>query len=1023
MTPDRCSLVLALSILWATVPCAGSPDASTGARAGSAPALESNPRFVALESAVAHGPAALAESLATALLPEVARTYGNGSPEVAVICDRLTEACYEQGPSRALVPLNYSCARAMLAIRERTPVDSSQLSHALQRFGRCLRERQEPDSALAPYRRAIAIEELRQGADSWAVSTLLNSFAKCQRLVGDYAGLRASLERSLAIRRALRPLDASGACLIESNLAITLMEMGDYAPARGLLGHVLAVYESLAVHDPNYAIKVGEQTINMGQLLASMGDFAAARDTLERSVAIHVRTLGARHHETAEAMMDLGDVQLDLGDTLSATTTLEQALEIARATLPADHPDIAFALRRLGELALGQGHLDVARSRLTESLAIGERTQGPNHPDVAVTLGALATVDRLEAAFDQARARLDRSLAITRTAFGPGHPSEAVLHLERAALAYDRGDGPTALSEALEAERIGASHLRMTARTLPEPEALRYARHRAAGLDLALSALAAAPSPAAAESVWDALVRSRALVLDEMALRHRTMIAVTDTLAHRQWDQAIAARRRMAQLAFAGPGSTDPAVYRALLEHAERAADEAERVLARTALPYAAARAHAEAGLADVRAGLPNGAALVAFARYRAWSRGAMAADERDGRYLAFVLSPGAAVPTVVPLGGAASIDSLIDAWRSAVEPGAVEAGPSRAERARREGDRLRARLWDPIAPAVRGANLILTVPDGALDLVDLAALPEEGSATRYLVERGQPFHYLSAERDLVARPQEHRSAGWLAMGGADFEHDRPQPVLPSESTGAPLAYRGPAPACADFTGLRFEALPGSAREVEEIAGLLAERDGARRLGRVLTGAAADEGAFKRLAPGGGIVHVATHGFFLDDHCGVNAGMPQEVAENPLLRSGFALAGANHRDRCDATSEDGIVTADEIASLDLTGTQWLVLSACHSGIGEPTAGEGILGLRRAVETAGAHTLILGLWRVDDAASRRWMRALYRARFEHHEDTAHAVMDASLEVLAERRRRGLDVSPAEWAPFIATGDWR
>jgi CHAT domain-containing protein len=145
--------------------------------------------------------------------------------------------------------------------------------------------------------------------------------------------------------------------------------------------------------------------------------------------------------------------------------------------------------------------------------------------------------------------------------------------------------------------------------------------------------------------------------------------------------------------------------------------------------------------------------------------------------------------------------------------------------------------------------------------------------------------------------------------------------------------------------------------------------------------------------------------------------------DNPLLLAGLALASANRRTSARLDEDDGILTAEEIAALNLQGTEWAVLSACDTGLGEIKAGEGVFGLRRAFQIAGARTVIMSLWSVDDQAARAWMRALYDGRFQQHLATADAVREASLTVLRDRRSKGTGTHPFYWAAFVAAGDWR
>ena len=101
----------------------------------------------------------------------------------------------------------------------------------------------------------------------------------------------------------------------------------------------------------------------------------------------------------------------------------------------------------------------------------------------------------------------------------------------------------------------------------------------------------------------------------------------------------------------------------------------------------------------------------------------------------------------------------------------------------------------------------------------------------------------------------------------------------------------------------------------------------------------------------------------------------------------------------------------------------MVLSACDTGVGEVRTGEGVFGLQRAFTLAGAKTLVMSLWSVEDESARRWMRALYEARLLEGMATAEAVREASLTVLRERRARRESTHPFCWAAFVAAGDWR
>jgi CHAT domain-containing protein/tetratricopeptide (TPR) repeat protein len=929
--------------------------------------------------------------------------------------------------------------------------------------------------ARPPLERAIALRRSQPNhPETGATFGLLGDLLW---LEGRPSAARDAYETCASItRRSLRanhPLVA----ICTRGLGNALVRIGDLAGALPVLENAKNTAEnSLGRDHPDFSGYLNDLAVMYWRL----SDFQKARVLYEEALAIRERRLGPDHQDVATIVYNLGLISRDLGDLVEAKRQLDRAIAIWSHRFGANHPFVALAMANLARTLRQHGREAEALPLQRQVLAIRERVLGPNHPatatalnDLANTLlslgrtseaiavsqrataileltdastpldyaGALTTRGNVLAAAGDpsgARERYARALELTERVLGREHPDGAELRVKLGSVAYQDGRPDVAFQEASLAEQSARRFLQTTARYLPEREALRYGSSRPSGLNLLLS-LSAGTDSADAGAAVDAIIKNRSLVLDLIAARRITQSALDPTLSplKNAW---ASARQRLANLAVRGPGNLSQSVYEKLVDDARREAERAERALAERSAAFKAELGKQEIGLVEVRRTLPAATALVSYVRYERSidAKSTIIGSKRSvTSYLAFVLPADSSSLKVVPLGPADLLEKEIAHWRTAalIGPTRSIASPDARRTLRLAGEQVRHRIWDPLEAHVRGARRILVVPDGALHLVNLAALPVDQST--YVIDRSPVIHYLTAERDIVqfAAAPSKTNQGLLAIGGPLFDEDsstnRAAPAtLPPVDRSATTRS-----ACASFQSMHFDPLPATLGEVQEVVHLWGSAQNSSAT-RVLTGAAATEGAFKLQARGTRVLHLATHGFFLGSECtdgigkravgGIAASasnLNAALSENPLLQSGLAFATANNHARAKADEEDGILTAEEVATLDLDGTEWAVLSACDTGLGEVQSGEGVFGLRRAFQIAGVRAVIMSLWPVDDEATRAWMTALYRARLLEKMDTAESVHAASLKILHERRAKGLSTDPLYWGAFVAAGDWR
>ena len=383
----------------------------------------------------------------------------------------------------------------------------------------------------------------------------------------------------------------------------------------------------------------------------------------------------------------------------------------------------------------------------------------------------------------------------------------------------------------------------------------------------------------------------------------------------------------------------------------------------------------------DFRNRLNSRSAVVAFRAFKG-TQILQDGTELEGQHLrALILkNDGLTSSPYIKIGPLHPIARNIQAWRRAVT------GRWRKSDIAAIGRSIYAQVWQPLASQLPGIKTIYVVTDGPLHLLPLGALP---LTEAQLLGDAVDLVYVDAVHDLVQAPVPLAKGPPLMVYDPDYGANEDQSFKTDPVTIA-----------RDRHNLRFTPLPGAKAEGEQVFALL-EKAGLQP--KRLTGRAATEQALGEALESGGssLLHIASHGFFLnrlpepatqngtsrfgaEPTLGADTSAESQSAAptdsgDPMLRSGIALANANEPTPPNA-GHDGLLTALEAESLNLTGTALVVLAACETGLGERPLGEDVYGLRRAFFLAGARALLTTLWEVDDQATQRFMVRFLRVVF-------------------------------------------
>ncbi|HKX31402.1 MAG TPA: tetratricopeptide repeat protein, partial [Blastocatellia bacterium] len=864
------------------------------------------------------------------------------------------------------------------------------------------------------YLRALSIWERTLGPEHPIVAASLNNLGMIYNDTGEYAKAEALLMRALAINeKALGPNHPNVAKSLDS-LADIYRERGDFTKAEQFYERARAIREK--AFGPEHQ----EVTVSLGHLglvYRGRGDYEKAEPIYRRTLATLEKELGPDHTMVAAALSNLGALYQEKGEYAKTEPLLQRALSIWEKALGPDNADVGLCLSNLGVFYMDRNDYAKAGPLLTRAQAIWEKALGPDHPDVAISLSNLGLLYFNQGDYLKAEPFHQRALAIREKALGPDHHSVAKTLNYLTLVSMARGEIQRAVAFQSRANAVSEHNLTLNLLTGSERQKLAYLAlfTKETDLTLTLHSRAAPNDPQALELAFATLLRRKGRGLDAMT---DTITALRSHAAPQDqelFDRLAAARSRLATLTLKDAGAANPELYRLQIKPLEDQIEGLEAALSARSAPF---RSQSQpVTIAAVQAALPADGALIEFTAFTPMDL--RTADPQPPRYLAYVLSA-QGPPRSVDLGPAAPIDRAVKAWRRSLR----ETRPDVKSLARVVDEKI-MRPVQALLPQEGSVHRLLIAPDGQLNLIPFAALVDQQN--RYLVER-YSISYLTSGRDLLrlqTMPPSRNAPLVVAnpiFGGGTLVATRSVQLAGGKSAGKPAGHQGKS--TTDSPEYFFKPLPATGREAQAIKAVLPEA-------AVLVRESATEAKLKQLkAPS--LLHIATHGFFLDDQpaapaltrsltaaespegAGLRLSRWAAKIGNPLLRSGLALAGANDHAGGD---DDGLLTALEATSLDLWGTQLVVLSACDTGVGQVMKGEGVYGLRRALVLAGSETQVMSLWPVPDSETSSLMVGYY-GRLMKDEGRGEALRQIQLEMLKDAKLR----HPYYWASFVQAGEW-
>jgi CHAT domain-containing protein/Tfp pilus assembly protein PilF len=840
------------------------------------------------------------------------------------------------------------------------------------------------------YKQALAIIKKQLGDNHPLTATSLNNLARLYRSQGRYSEAEPLYKQALAIYKAKRGDNHPDTAISLNNLAVLYKSQGRYSEAEPLYKQALAITKAqLGDNHPDTAKSLN----NLAGLYRSQGRYSEAEPLFNRALSIYKARLGDNHPDTAQSLDNLAVLYRSQGRYSDAEPLFKQALSIYKARLGDNHPDTAQSLDNLAGLYGSQGRYSDAEPLFKQALSIYKARLGDNHPDTAQSLNNLAVLYQSQGKYSEAEPFFKQALAITKVQLGDNHPNTAISLNNLAFHYHSQDDISQAINYLTQGLTVEEYNLSQNLNIGDEKQKRDYIK-TVSGTTyqvISLNLQSAPNNPEATYLALKTILQRKGRILDVLTnslqiLRQQINDPESQTLL----EQLIQKQTQLSNLTFQQPETIkSPEIHRQQLANLQTEIQPLEDKLSRRSAEFR--NLSQPITLEAIQKLIPTNAALVEIVRYQPFNQKATKKSEQFGKphYAVYILFANGEIKTQ-DLGEAQPIDDNVTAFRRNLADSKTPI--SQLQKFARQLDE---KLTQPIRQLLGNTKTLLLSPDSALNLIPLEALVDENN--QYLVENYQ-ITYLTSGRDLLRQKEK-------------FASQQPPLIIADplyNKIGQKVTLNPNSTRSINLADSVFAPLEATKAEAEAIKKLLPQAT-------VLTQAQATENALKQIKKPN-ILHIATHGFFLESTKNKDEGERNsslQIDDNPLLRSGLVFAGVKVSQ---SAGDDGVLSALEATNLNLVGTKLVVLSACDTGNGDISTGEGVYGLRRALVIAGSESQLISLWKVSDKETKDLMIAYYQ-RLKNGEGRSEALRQTQLAMLKSKDQN----HPFYWASFIPSGD--
>ncbi len=851
--------------------------------------------------------------------------------------------------------------------------------------------------ALNYHQKALAIFEKVLGKEDDAVALTYTGLGFVYKAIGDYPKALEYSQKALAIFKKTLGKEHAQTAKGYSNMGWLYATLGDYPKALNYHQKALVVTEK--VLGKKHA-QTATSYYNLGAHYQTMGDYPKAEEYYQKALAVFEKVFGKEHYTIAASYNNLGILYETMGDYTKVLNYYQKALAIKEKIFGKEHAETASSYSSLGVYHEAMGNYPKALEYSQKALIIREKVLGKEHDATAVSYNNLGSLYSTMGEYPKALNYYQKALATREKVLGRGHPLTALIYNNLSALYTAISNYPKAHYYAKLAFDIFLKNRDQVFTILDSKEKDKYLKSTSGYVALLLDTSTqylsqfnkekkAAKAQEILQSSTNAWLNYKGSIFDSENAIAMLYTNTQDTALKAKIDDLISSKRYLAKLYQSLPKPTEKEAWQNNIKTTEEKIDKLTNEIAFKATSFKEQQGLKSIDYQDITSRLKDNELYIDYAKVGEY-------------YYIFTLDSKENITFIqIDKNSTRKVDGLVKTFREDVNTilNDNKITDTKLEALTQGSKEKLSKLYElviqkPLGDTIKDKTSLIISPDGALRLLPFEALYNKAN-NKYFIEEKE-IRYIPSGKELVRlyKYSKDKVAKNTTVIFANPNFDTKVASLNQEQIAiTPNTNRSGI--IKSLFMMRFTPLPGTKAEAEAIKVTLDQKS----ISEYQKEKASESNLMKVKEPK--ILHIATHGFFINDN----------TIPNPMLKSGIALTGANNS--AIRGKSDGIVTALKLSGLDLKGTDLVVLSACETGVVDINATDSVSGLSKAFIQAGAKDIVMSLWSVDDQATKDLMSSFYQ-EMKNNKNYASALKAAKLKMIEEGRH------PFYWGAFVVSG---